>query len=101
MRQRTDAQAWKIAHLKNRSLHNKHIREADICYIVETPKSRLQGLDLVYRVMADNAYRRYIRHLRNRTIIPNTETIAAMEAARRGDVIHVGSPADLLASLNA
>ena len=32
---------------------------------------------------------------------PNAETIAAMKAARRGDLINAGKPKDLLASLNA
>ena len=34
-------------------------------------------------------------------MVPNEETIGAMKAARRGDLIKAGSPADLLASLNA
>jgi DNA-damage-inducible protein J len=33
-------------------------------------------------------------------LIPNAETIEAMLAARRGDVIHVGSVDDLLKVLN-
>jgi len=33
-------------------------------------------------------------------LIPNGETITAMKAARRGDVIKVKTPQDLLASLN-
>jgi len=32
---------------------------------------------------------------------PNAETIAAMKAARRGDVVNVGKPDKLLRSLNA
>ena len=32
---------------------------------------------------------------------PNVETIAAMRAARRGELVTVGSPENLLASLNA
>jgi DNA-damage-inducible protein J len=32
---------------------------------------------------------------------PNTETIAAMKTARRGDLIKAGKPKDLLSSLNA
>jgi DNA-damage-inducible protein J len=32
---------------------------------------------------------------------PNAETIAAMKAARRGELVTVGSPENLLASLNA
>ncbi len=32
---------------------------------------------------------------------PNVETIAAMKAARRGDLIKAGKPKDLLRSLNA
>lgn len=32
---------------------------------------------------------------------PNTETIAAMKAARHGDLIKAGKPKDLLGSLNA
>jgi len=34
-------------------------------------------------------------------LVPNAETIAAMAAARRGEVMTAGSTADLLASLNA
>jgi DNA-damage-inducible protein J len=34
-------------------------------------------------------------------LVPNAETIDAMKAARRGELTTVGSPADLLKSLNA
>lgn len=34
-------------------------------------------------------------------LVSNAETVAAMKAARRGDVITAGKPSDLLASLNA
>ena len=34
-------------------------------------------------------------------LVPNGETIEAMQAARRGELITVGSPEKLLASLNA
>jgi len=34
-------------------------------------------------------------------ISPNAETIAAMKAARRGELVTVGSPENLLVSLNA
>jgi DNA-damage-inducible protein J len=34
-------------------------------------------------------------------LVPNAETIAAMEAARRGEVVRVGSIDNLLADLNA
>jgi DNA-damage-inducible protein J len=34
-------------------------------------------------------------------LVPNEETIAAMRAARRGEVVIVGSPDKLVASLNA
>lgn len=34
-------------------------------------------------------------------LIPNEETIAAMKAARRGELTTVGKPGNLLASLNA
>jgi len=34
-------------------------------------------------------------------LIPNAQTVAAMKAARRGDLTTVGKPASLLASLNA
>ena len=34
-------------------------------------------------------------------LVPNEETIEAMKAARRGDVVKVGSPDKLLGSLNA
>jgi DNA-damage-inducible protein J len=34
-------------------------------------------------------------------LVPNAETVQAMKAARRGDVVTVGKPSNLLASLNA
>jgi DNA-damage-inducible protein J len=34
-------------------------------------------------------------------LVPNAETVEAMKAARRGDLVAVGSPDKLLASLNA
>jgi DNA-damage-inducible protein J len=34
-------------------------------------------------------------------LIPNAKTIAAMEEARRGELIHVGTVSDLMAELNA
>jgi DNA-damage-inducible protein J len=34
-------------------------------------------------------------------LVPNAETVAAMKAARRGEVVTAGTPAELLASLNA
>ena len=34
-------------------------------------------------------------------LVPNDETIAAMKAARRGEVVQVGSINDLMADLNA
>jgi DNA-damage-inducible protein J len=34
-------------------------------------------------------------------LVPNVETVEAMKAARRGDVVTVGKPSRLLASLNA
>ena len=34
-------------------------------------------------------------------LVPNAATIAAMKAARRGDVVTAGKPGSLLASLNA
>jgi DNA-damage-inducible protein J len=34
-------------------------------------------------------------------LVPNDETIEAMKAARRGELVTVGKPAALLASLNA
>jgi len=34
-------------------------------------------------------------------LVPNEETIEAMKAARRGELVTVGTPGDLLASLNA
>ena len=32
---------------------------------------------------------------------PNAETVEAMKAARRGDLVELGSPADILADLHA
>ncbi|HSZ88883.1 MAG TPA: type II toxin-antitoxin system RelB/DinJ family antitoxin [Acetobacteraceae bacterium] len=34
-------------------------------------------------------------------LVPNAETVEAMKAARRGDVVTAGKPSDLLARLNA
>jgi DNA-damage-inducible protein J len=34
-------------------------------------------------------------------LVPNAETVEAMRAARRGEVVTAGKPSDLLASLNA
>jgi DNA-damage-inducible protein J len=34
-------------------------------------------------------------------LVPNAETVAAIEAARRGEVVAVGSVKDLMADLNA
>jgi len=34
-------------------------------------------------------------------LVPNAETVEAMKAARRGELVTAGSPADLLKSLNA
>jgi DNA-damage-inducible protein J len=34
-------------------------------------------------------------------LVPNAETVEAMKAARRGELVTVGSPADLFKSLNA
>ena len=34
-------------------------------------------------------------------LVPNAETIDAMKAARRGELITAGAPASLIASLNA
>jgi DNA-damage-inducible protein J len=34
-------------------------------------------------------------------LVPNAETVEAMKAARRGDLVTVGKPSNLLRSLNA
>ena len=34
-------------------------------------------------------------------LVPNAETVEAMKAARRGELVTVGKPEDLLARLNA
>ena len=34
-------------------------------------------------------------------LVPNAETIEAIKAARRGDLVEVGGPEDLIADLNA
>jgi len=49
---------------------------------------------LMYRVATDGA-------MPFEPLIPNAETIAAMEAARRGEVVTVGSVAELFADLDA
>jgi DNA-damage-inducible protein J len=49
---------------------------------------------LLRRVVAEKA-------LPFEPLVPNADTIAAMKAARRGELVKVGKPKDLLASLNA
>ena len=49
---------------------------------------------LLKRVAADHA-------LPFEPLAPNAETVEAMKAARRGELITAGTPAQLLASLNA
>jgi DNA-damage-inducible protein J len=49
---------------------------------------------MLKRVVADKA-------LPFEPLVPNAETIEAMKAARRGEVVKVGKPSSLLASLNA
>ena len=49
---------------------------------------------LLKRVAADHA-------LPFEPLVPNEETVAAMQAARRGELVTAGDPAALLASLNA
>jgi DNA-damage-inducible protein J len=49
---------------------------------------------LLKRVAADKA-------LPFEPLVPNAETIEAMKAARRGEVVTAGKPGSLIASLNA
>ena len=49
---------------------------------------------LLKRVAADKA-------LPFEPLVPNAETVEAMKAARRGELVTVGPPSSLLASLNA
>jgi DNA-damage-inducible protein J len=49
---------------------------------------------LLKRIAADKA-------LPFEPLVPNAETVAAMKAARRGELVTVGEPSGLLASLNA
>lgn len=49
---------------------------------------------LVKRIVRDKA-------LPFEPLVPNAETIEAMKAARRGELVTAGKPGDLLASLNA
>ena len=49
---------------------------------------------MLKRVAADKA-------LPFEPLVPNAETVEAMKAARRGEVVTVGHPSSLLASLNA
>jgi DNA-damage-inducible protein J len=49
---------------------------------------------MLHRVAADKA-------LPFEPLVPNAETVAAMKAARRGDLITAGKPSSLLASLKA
>ena len=44
---------------------------------------------------------RVLRLLAALPLVPNAETVEAMKAARRGDLVTAGKPSNLLASLNA
>jgi DNA-damage-inducible protein J len=49
---------------------------------------------MMMRIAADKA-------LPFEPLVPNADTIEAMKAARRGELVTVGSPSRLIASLNA
>jgi DNA-damage-inducible protein J len=49
---------------------------------------------LMKRIVADKA-------LPFEPLVPNAETIEAMKAARRGELVIAGAPGNLIASLNA
>jgi hypothetical protein len=55
----------------------------------------------VGRLLSDDDEDRQGKALPFEPLVPNEETIEAMKAARRGELVTVGPPRKLLASLNA
>lgn len=75
--------------------------------IDETTKSEAAAVLATMGLSLSDAFRLLLKRvaaekaLPFEPLIPNDETIAAMKAARRGDVVTAGQLAQLLASLNA
>jgi DNA-damage-inducible protein J len=75
--------------------------------IDETIKSEAAAVLATMWLSLSDAFRLLLRRvalekaLTFEPLVPNAETVEAMKAARRGDVITVGKPSRLLASLDA
>ncbi len=75
--------------------------------IDETTKSEAAAVLAAMGLSLSDAFRMLLKRvaaekaLPFEPLVPNAETVAAMQAARRGDLVTVGKPAALIASLNA
>ena len=72
--------------------------------LVADPSANLNSIAETLGVSRSTLYRNAVaaeKALSFEPLNPNGETIAAMKAARRGDLIKAGKPKDLLRSLNA
>ena len=75
--------------------------------IDETTKSEATAVLAAMGLSLSDAFRMLLKRvaaekaLPFEPLVPNAETVAAMKAARRGELVAVGKTADLIASLNA
>jgi DNA-damage-inducible protein J len=75
--------------------------------IDETTKTEAAAVLAAMGLSLSDAFRLLLRRvaaekaLPFEPLVPNAETVEAMKAARRGEVVTVGKPSGLLASLNA
>lgn len=75
--------------------------------IDETTKSEAAAVLATMGLSLSDAFRMLLKRvaaekaLPFEPLVPNTETVAAMKAARRGELVTVGKPSALIASLNA
>jgi DNA-damage-inducible protein J len=75
--------------------------------IDETTKTEAAAVLAAMGLSLSDAFRLLLRRVATEKalpfepLVPNAETVAAMKAARRGELTKVGKPADLVASLNA
>jgi DNA-damage-inducible protein J len=75
--------------------------------IDETTKSEAAAVLATMGLSLSDAFRLLLKRIAAEKalpfepLVPNVETVEAMKAARRGDLVTAGKPKSLLASLNA
>jgi DNA-damage-inducible protein J len=83
--------------------HNTVVRARIDTHIKEEAAAVLSAMGLTvsdaFRLMMVRIARE--KALPFEPLVPNAETVEAMRAARRGELVTVGKPENLLASLNA